>query len=221
MFKNSNFKELLFRFIYYLVGLTILAFGLTLNTKTGFGASPIITIPFSISHICGINIGNITMIMYVLFIIVQLLLRDKKQRVLVLLQLPLAFVFTRFLNLFSILLPGPSSPMWLRILMLLGALIFSGIGAAMSLNMQLVPNPADGIVQAIADKTGKSVGFCKNIFDTSCVILAVVICLVSGNPILGVGIGTLLSMIVVGRVISVFNLLTEEKSRYLAGLDSE
>lgn len=41
----------------------------------------------------------------------------------------------------------------------------TGIGAALSLNMRIVPNPGDGIVQAIADCTRKSVGFTKNCVD--------------------------------------------------------
>ena len=49
-----------------------------------------------------------------------------------------------------------------RFLFLLLAIVLTGVGAAMSLNMRLIPNPGDGIVQAIADTIHKSVGFTKN-----------------------------------------------------------
>lgn len=52
-----------------------------------------------------------------------------------------------------------------RVLILTVAIILTGIGAAMSLNMRVVPNLGDGIVQAIADFSYKSVGLVKNIFD--------------------------------------------------------
>lgn len=48
---------------------------------------------------------------------------------------------------------------------LAAALVCTGIGAAMSLNMRIVPNPGDGIVQAIADCIHQSVGNTKNGFD--------------------------------------------------------
>lgn len=41
------------------------------------------------------------------------------------------------------------------------AIICTGVGAAMSLSMQFVPNPGDGIVQALAGKFNKSVGLTK------------------------------------------------------------
>ena len=58
------------------------------------------------------------------------------------LQLPLSLIFTRFMNLFSLYLPDFSgSALTERILVLLIAIALTGIGAAMSLNMRLVPNP--------------------------------------------------------------------------------
>ncbi|WP_308124629.1 hypothetical protein [Faecalicatena contorta] len=47
-----------------------------------------------------------------------------------------------------------------RIIVLIFAIILTGIGAAVSLNMRLIPNPGDGIVQAIADCIGKTVLTC-------------------------------------------------------------
>ena len=86
------------------------------------------------------------------------------------LQFPLSLIFTRFLNIFSGMIPD----LWTtypdsfagsfpgRILFLIIAIILTGVGAAMSLNMRIIPNPGDGIVQAISDFIHKSVGFTKN-----------------------------------------------------------
>lgn len=43
------------------------------------------------------------------------------------------------------------------------AILLTGIGAAMSLNMRIVPNPGDGIVQAVADTINKPVCFTKKL----------------------------------------------------------
>ena len=124
----------------------------------------------------------------------------KKTLVMDVLQIPLSIVFTRLLNLYGVFLPDQA--MWLRLGVLLIAILLTGIGAAMSLNMRLIPNPGDGIVQAIADTFHKSVGFSKNMFDLVNITIAIVIGLSVVGELSGVGIGTVLAVIGVGRSIA-------------------
>lgn len=142
------------------------------------------------------------------------------------LQLPLSLVFTRFLNLFSKLIPNVqtdgksvAAALGIKLAVLALALILTGIGAALSLNMRIVPNPGDGIVQAISDFIHKSVGFTKNCIDITCVIATVVVCLLCGGKIYGVGIGTIIAMVAVGRIIAVFNHFTKKKLMQVTGLE--
>ena len=97
------------RIIVYIVGLFILALGLTLNTKASLGVSPIISVPYSISQITGLNFGDLTFIEYALFVFVEIMIhlseKNKKKIVADLLQLPLSLVFTRLLNIFSACIP--------------------------------------------------------------------------------------------------------------------
>ena len=44
-------KNYIYRGGFYLVGLLVLALGISLNTKTGLGVSPIISVSYSISTI--------------------------------------------------------------------------------------------------------------------------------------------------------------------------
>ena len=138
------------------------------------------------------------------------------------LQIPVSIVFTRFLNVFSALIPSVHNNIVLQIVVLLLAVLLTGIGAAMSLNMRIIPNPGDGIVQAISDttrlkgRTGKGVGFCKNCFDIFNVCTTFLIGLFTGHILLGLGLGTILSMIGVGRVIAVFNKLFKERMKAVA-----
>ena len=55
-----------YRWLFYLAGLLILALGLTLNTKTGLGVTPIISVPYSIAQIFGFNFGDATLVAYCL-----------------------------------------------------------------------------------------------------------------------------------------------------------
>ncbi len=70
----------LFRWLFYLLGLLILAVGLTLNTKTGQGVTPIVSVPYCISQLSGLNFGNMTLLIYCLFVAAQFLIKGKKAR---------------------------------------------------------------------------------------------------------------------------------------------
>ena len=61
----------------YTIGMVVLALGLTLNTLTNLGVSPIISVPYSISQITGYNFINITFVVYAIFVVVQLAIHIK------------------------------------------------------------------------------------------------------------------------------------------------
>ncbi|WP_302317568.1 MULTISPECIES: YczE/YyaS/YitT family protein [Holdemanella] len=206
------------RILVYVVGMFILALGLTLNTKANLGVSPIISVPYSISQITGLNFGDLTFVVYAMFVVVQIIihirLKNHKRIASDILQLPLSLIFTRLLNIFTVHIPT-SQNLGIRFIILTFAIICTGIGAAMSLSMQIVPNPGDGIVQALAERFDKSVGITKNLFD--CLNLSITLCisLFIAHQIVGVGIGTVIAVVGVGRVIALFNHIFESKIEYL------
>ena len=233
-------KSSTLRVIFYVVGLLVLALGIILNTKSGLGVSPIISVSYSISTIWNFNFGNMTFVLYTFFVIVEMILHTiwnrreaakedaalkpaaKKSLPLILgmdlLQLPLSLVFTRFMNLFSAWIPAPSG-FALQLLVLAGGIICTGIGAAMSLNMRIIPNPGDGIVQAIADFIRKPVGFTKNCFDLFNICITISVGMIFAHKLIGVGIGTVVAVLGVGRVIALFNHLFMKKMTEAAGVE--
>lgn len=233
-------KSTIFRSCFYVWGLLILALGIILNTKSGLGVSPIISVSYSISTIWNLNFGNTTFLLYTVFVVIELILHTirnrrelhkegqalapavKKSLPLVLsmdiLQLPLSLVFTRFMNLFSAWIPAPSHFVS-QFLVLCGGIICTGIGAAMSLNMRIVPNPGDGIVQAIADCIRKPVGFTKNCFDLVNISITISVGMIFAQKLIGVGIGTVVAVLGVGRVIALFNKLFMKKMIELSGVE--
>ena len=241
-------KSILYRMLFYALGLLSLALGLTLNTKTGLGASAIISVAYSFSEIFERNFGNVTLALYVVFVAAQMALhlmraaryakaeegalahagrRDIKLVLLMdVLQIPLSIVFTRFLNVFSAVIPDlcgegkvTVGQMALRVMVLVLAVILTGIGAAMSLNMRIIPNPGDGIVQAIADCIYRSVGFTKNCFDLVNITVTITVSLIFAGHLVGIGVGTVLAVIGVGRTIAVFNHFTYDRMIRLAGVE--
>lgn len=247
-YHEMKHHEWIYRILFYLLGLVILAFGISLNTKAGLGVSAIISVSYSISEVSGISFGNTTLGLYILFIILEIILhsiRDKryekcgdrtlehakrKDRKLVvlmdILQFPLSIVFTRFLDVFSVALPDFSQfgtpgavRMTVRFTVLILAIILTGIGAAMSLNMRIIPNPGDGIVQAVADCIRKDVGFTKNCVDVFNILISTSIGLIFVGHLVGVGIGTVFAVIGVGRAIAVFNHFAYDRMVSLAGVE--
>lgn len=108
----------LYRISMYCIGLLILALGIVMNTKTGLGVSPIISIPYSISEIFGINLGNATLCIYILCILGQIALRGKRFRTYDLLQLPMSVVFSRIINFFNDILTANSNNLAMNLIML-------------------------------------------------------------------------------------------------------
>ena len=74
-------SKLFRRIIIYLAGIIILAFGITLNTKTGLGVSPIVSVAYCISVLTGINFGTMTFFYYVFLVFLQILLLRKDFKV--------------------------------------------------------------------------------------------------------------------------------------------
>ena len=229
-------KQVYYRACFYIVGLLILAMGLTLNTKAGLGVSPIISVSYSVSEIFQLNFGNTTLFLYCIFVAAELILHSvqgqgipqesQKLRLLLdLLQIPLSLIFTRFLNLFGSFVPDFSAgaASWtdrfpLRLSVLILAIVCTGVGAAMSLSMRIVPNPGDGIVQTIADCIHKSVGFTKNSFDLLNITVTITLGLLLAGHLVGVGVGTVLAVIGVGRVIAWFQHVVGRKMAALSGM---
>jgi uncharacterized membrane protein YczE len=216
------------RFALYMIGMAILALGISLNAKTSLGVSPIISTAYCASTITGYNFGNMTFLLYLFFVCVEIVIhmcrKLKRDAAVDCLQVIVSLIFTRFLNVFDMLIPNLGSEelqgtfvgsLAGRIIFLIVAIIFTGVGAALSLNMRIVPNPGDGIVQTIADAVHKDNGFVKNCVDITCVIITCATGLIFAGKIIGIGIGTLMAMLGVGRVIAVFNKLTRKQTEAL------
>lgn len=204
------------RGVMYCIGLLILALGIILNTKTGLGVSPIISIPYTVSSIWKINLGNATLCIYILCVFGQMVLLGKKFRIFDLLQIPMSIIFSRVINIFNNMIIINCSSFAMNLLLLVIAIMLTGIGVAISIEMKFVPNAADGLAQAMAERMNKSLGFAKNVLDISCVIITIAIGLLFGGKVMGIGLGTLAAVLGVGRSIALFNMIFKEKMVVLA-----
>ena len=82
-----------------------------------------------------------------------------------------------------------------------------------------IPNLPEAM-QAIADTVHKSVGFTKNCFDLFNICITITVGLVCQGHLIGIGLGTVVAVIGVGRVIAIFNHGFKKKMDDLAGMEA-
>lgn len=189
------------RIAVYVLGLIILALGIDLNTKSLLGVSPIISVPYSIAAITGGSLGGVIFTYYVLLVLIQWGIKKKEFRLYQFLQIPCAFVTSAAVQIFDEVLRTPET-LVLRILLLLLAIVVTAIGASLTVGMEIVPNPSDGLANIIGTSLGHGFGFGKNLLDGISIAVSLAIgFLFTGSP-LSIGVGTIISMILTGRVIA-------------------
>lgn len=211
-------SKTLWRFGIYAVGLVILAIGIVLNTETTLGVSPIISVPYSISSIWTLNFAFITLLVYILQVILQFLIKGKNKEWKDALQILVCLAFTSFLGLFEKIIVLHPKTFLQKFLVLLAAILITAVGAAMTVNMKIVPNPADGLAKTVGDALHKDMGFGKNVIDLISVAITCLIGFACTGHVVAIGIGTVCAMVGVGRAIALFNYFCKEKMDTLAGL---
>lgn len=216
--KNEQMRK---RWLIYITGMLIQNVGLYLNARCGLGTSALLGVAYVGSVAWGISFGNASIVIYSIYITSQLLIRGKNRQWRDLLQLPVALIIGQIYNLLDLVVPVAAiqSRFVIQLIVLLCAVTLNGIGATLAVNMRLIPSPGDGLVQAFADRFGKELGVMKNIVDISCVTFAAVMSLVLLGRIEGVGVGTVVAMLLVGRIISFINRRVGSKIRTAAGME--
>ena len=209
-------KQLIYRWLIYLVGMTLLALGIVLNSKSDLGMAPVLSIMFCLSQIFDLNFSEMTLWYYIFLVALQFVIRWRGARWTDLLQVPLSVVFTRFMRIFSSLITFVPQTIWEKLGICALAVIATGIGVTLAVNMRLVPNPGEGMVQTISDKSGLSLGTAKNLFDGGSAVIAVIISLLISGRMIGVGIGTVINIIGTGRVVALTSHLVKDKICILA-----
>ncbi|MBR7063844.1 MAG: hypothetical protein IKI31_01620 [Treponema sp.] len=197
--KDSSAKFLAKRFLFYLAGFVVQAFGLTLNSKTGLGNTPVTAICFVAAKIWDISLGAGVFAIYVVMMFLQIVLLRGRFEKLRFLQLVAGVIGSALIQIYDMVLPecAPGAWQWVGLLV---ATLAVGIGASLIVGMKLWPNPADGFAEAIGLVLHKDFGFGKNVLDALCVILSVVLAFLFFGKIIGIGFGTVFATIFTGRV---------------------
>ena len=211
-------REHIWRALFYGLGVIFLCFGVTLNTKTALGLSPVTAVPYSISEGFGVSFSTVLFWYYIACVLLQAAVKRKECGWKELAQVPLSLVFSVVQGWMGNLLSFRCSSLWQGLALLPFAALFTGFGIALMVRMELVPNPADGVPFVLSRVIKKEMGLTKNIVDGSCVLVALVIDLLFTGGVVSIGLGTLWAMVFNGRAIALFDRLFTKKVTALAGL---
>lgn len=209
--KKITFKQLLV----YILGIIILAAGICLNTKTQLGVSPVIAVAFNAAKILGLPIGSATFVYYCLLIFLQFVLLRKNFEAVQLLQVICSFLTSFFIQFFDGIFPIPQT-LLAKVLVLILAIALTGIGASLTIAMKIISNPADGLANTLGFVCRKNFGFGKNLLDAICVVVALSLGMVFKHSLLGIGLGTVVAMLLTGRVIALCHPFSEKIAERLA-----
>ena len=171
--KTINPAKLAARLGIYCLGLLILAFGIALAVNSNLGVSPISSLPFVLSQIIHISLGTCTTLIYILYILLQMVV-TRKFRPALLLQLVFSTIFGYFVDAAKLIVGDFMLPTYFGQLAMLAVSIFLiSLSLVLYIDVKLTPMPAEGLISCIADRTGKSFPKIKTIFDCTSVCFTV------------------------------------------------
>lgn len=201
-FYKIDFKQVLKNYTILIVGLFIMSFGVALSVRSDLGTTPISCIPYVLSFASSLSLGTITIIFNTLLIIIQILLLRSNFPKIQLLQIVVNCIFGYFID-FSLSLTTnliPSSYLMQWIICFISCLIIA-LGVFFEVNSKAVVLPGEGVSLAIHSITKINFGKLKTGFDTSNVIVGVILSLAFFGTFKGVGLGTIFAGIVVGYIV--------------------
>ena len=196
--------KLLARLGVYCLGLLILAFGIALAVNSNLGVSPVSSLPYVVSQIAGISLGTCTIAVYICYILLQMVISRKFQPAL-LLQLVFSTVFGYCVDGAKLLLENFIPTTYLtQLAMLAASIILIGFSLVLYIDVQIAPMPPEGLVGCIAAKLGKPFPKIKTLFDCASVLTGTVLCFVFLGKLTGVREGTVITALLVGRLMGFF-----------------
>ena len=205
------------RICIYIIGVLTLALGLVLNSKTGLGVSAILSVPFSLSSFTSLSFGTWTSILYIVFVLTELVILRKADW-LVLLQFPFSVVFGWIIDFYNGFLKIEDPSLVLSLILLAAAVILTALGVVIMVSMKLIVNPADGFVATVSSAVKKPFGTVKMATDISMLCITLIICLLFVHKLVGIGVGTLVSAFAIGPLINVLTAKLKKPLCRAAGL---
>ncbi len=190
------------RSLVLILGLFILAVGIGFSVSANLGVSPVSCLPYVVSLWQPISMGTVSMLMQGVFLLIQILILRREFKPFQLLQLGVLLIFGLFTDLGVAITAGIQPQSYLgQWLCLLVSLPVIALGVALEVKAGLLVLPMEGMVSAIAAKTGRPFGQIKVWVDSALVVIAAALSLAVFGQLRGVREGTVIAAIVIGYIV--------------------
>ena len=192
------------KWTYFILGVLINSFGIALITKSGLGTSPISSIPYVLClEFTSLSFGMTTFAINALFILIQILILKRDFKPLQFLQVGINILFSLCIDISMSVLRFVAPD---TLLIQLATLILGCLILAIGINFEVAPKvmyvPGEGAVQAISTHFHWNFGKVKVAFDTALMSIALVLSLLFFQGLNGIGIGTIISALIVGLFVN-------------------
>ncbi len=206
MDRKRKWQELLKRYVFFCLGLAIMAFGVAFSIKADLGTSPISSLPYVISLFTPLTVGNITILMHMVMIFLQMIILGKAYEWIQLIQLPVAIVFGYLTDLGVWATSGISySAYWQQWLLCIVGIFLVGLGVSCEVTANVVTLAGEGVVLAVCKRFKLPFANMKIAFDVTLVVLACILSFIFLHGLFGVREGTVAAALCVGLVARFFN----------------
>lgn len=191
--------QLIERYGILVIALEFMTMGIIFTVHADLGITPISCPVYVLSLGYTPTLGEFTIAMHVLFVIIQIILLRSKFEYIQLLQIPLGIIFGILIDINNYIMGNyyPSTYLGKLIFILLGS-ISCAIGVSIEVTVKTVLIAGEGLLLAIITVFSLPLGKTKIVFDTTLVLISIIISFHLFREIKGVREGTLLAAFLVG-----------------------
>ena len=199
-------NELFRRYTLFLCSVFVNAFGISVITKAMLGTSAISSVPFVLSLFTPYTMGQYTIYMNILFILLEMTMMKKEEikikRYELAIQIPAGLCFGLFIDVSMHCLLAWLSPSYYiaKVVTLFIGCFILGLGISLEVKAGVAMVAGEYLVQVIAKFVHREFGFVKVCFDVSLVLIACALSATFLSSIEGVREGTVVTALIVGPI---------------------
>lgn len=196
-------KYFIRRVIIYILGLLFLAFGVAFSVNSNLGVSPVNSLPYVVSLITKMDMGHCVIIIFGIYILVQILLLRRNFQWINLTQMVFSTLFGYFVDFAKWVVGDFALPTYLgQLTMLAISIIMVAAGVCLYMDVKLVNMPMEGMTHAIRETLLPGLPFhdVKVIMDCVVVGIGVVLSFVFLGRLAGIREGTVICALLVGKL---------------------
>lgn len=191
MENHTTTREHIIRWLFFMLGLAILALGITLTIKAkDLGISPWDVFHYGLYLQFGLTIGTWSIIAGLVIVLTTAIITKSYPKIGTYLNMVLIGIFIDFFNW---ILPSVET-LWIEMILLVLGIIITACGVGLYVAPGLGAGPRDSVMLNLSDKFGWKVSTCRNGIE----VIVFVIGWLLGGP---VGLGTIFIVFTLGTIV--------------------